>query len=441
MMTLPLSLPATCSPQLAGNSTERAGTGASVLESLPTPHESQQHVLDTARRFNVANCGRRYGKTELAKRILATGALNGERVAYLAPTYPMAHQFYREMADALHGHYSARENNRRLSFPGGGFIDIWSLENGGDRVRGQKYHRVVLDECAIVIGLANIWEKVVRPTLTDYRGTAWFLSTPRRGSDFEALYRRGMDEPDWMSWHLTTAHNPTIDPAEIEAARQSMSDAAFRQEYLAEFEASESDLVFPEFDRHIHVREKAVSWADCKWRVVGIDPGGGDPTAIVPLGVTASEHIHQYGEFYKRGEVSLDDVIQYVARLNAAGPLDMVVIDPSAKGWVEQLRRYGFNAQPANNNRGAGLESVRWMLGNGRLTIGPECTNSIAEFANYRWAKRRDGDTGERYATNAANDHHADAMDARRYALMAILNGLPSARQGRPMRVDYGRQV
>lgn len=440
-MTLPLSLPVNSWLPRNGGKSQASPTRSSVPDTFPPPHESQQHVLDTARRFNVANCGRRYGKTELAKRILADGALNGERVAYLAPTYPMAHQFYREMADALHGYYSVKENNRRLSFPGGGFIDIWSLENGGDRVRGQKYNRVVLDECAIVIGLGNIWEKVVRPTLTDYRGVAWFLSTPRRGSDFEMLYRRGLSEPDWMSWTLTTANNPVIAPEEIEAARKGSSDAAFRQEYMAEFEASESDLVFPEFDRHIHIREAKVPWAECKWRVVGIDPGGGDPTAIVPLGVTASEHIHQYGEFYKRGEVALDDVIQYLARLNAAAPLDIVVIDPSAKGWVEQLRRYGFRAEPANNNRGAGLESVRWMLGNGRLTIGPECANSIAEFANYRWAKQRDGDTGERYATNRANDHHADAMDARRYALMAILNGLPSPRQGKPMRVDYGRQV
>ena len=49
------------------------------------------------------NCGRRYGKTEMGKRLLAEKAVQGQRTAYLAPTYAMAHQFYREMADALYG--------------------------------------------------------------------------------------------------------------------------------------------------------------------------------------------------------------------------------------------------------------------------------------------------------------------------------------------------
>lgn len=420
-------------------SQEAQQSDSALPESFPEPHTSQKLVIAEAKRFNVADCGRRYGKTELGKRLLAEKASQGARTAYLAPSYPMAHQFYREMVDALYGRTQGNEANRRIGFPGGGFIDIWSMENGGDRARGQKYHRVVLDECALVVGLAGIWEKVVRPTLTDYKGDAWFLSTPRRGSEFESMWKRGQSEdPEWKSWKLTTYDNPFIDPSEIEAARQSLSEQAFAQEYLADFEASESDLVFPEFDASIHVRNAVARWAECKWRVVGIDPGGGDPTAVVPLGVSQTEHIHQYGEFYRQGDVAIDDVMAYIGKLNEVAPLDMIVVDPSAKGWVEQLQRYGFPAFPANNARGAGLESVRFMLGNGRLTIGPDCQRSIAEFRSYRWAKRRDMDTGERYATSTAEDHHADAMDARRYAVMAILNGLPSG-TSKPVVLNFQR--
>ena len=417
-----------------------ADTNSSALpESFPPPHESQLTVITEAKRFNVADCGRRYGKTELGKRLLAELAIQGSRTAYLAPSYPMAHQFYREMTDALYGLTQGNEANRRIGFPSGGFIDIWSMENGGDRARGQKYHRVVLDECALVIGLAGIWEKVIRPTLTDYKGDAWFLSTPRRGSEFESMFKRGQgDNAEWKSWKLTTYDNPFIDREEIEAARQSLSEQAFAQEYLADFEASESDLVFPEFDRFMHVRKPTVSWAECKWRVIGIDPGGGDPTAVVPLGVSQTEHIHQYGEFYRKGDVAIDDVMGYLGKLHELAPVHIIVVDPSAKGWVEQLQRYGYPAYAANNARGAGLESVRFLLGNGRLTIGEDCTNSISEFGSYRWAKRRDQDTGERYATSTADDNHADAHDARRYACMAILNGLPTRREPQRMRVDIG---
>jgi len=410
---------------IAAASAALADTSSSALpESFPAPHESQLAVIESAKRFNVLNCGRRYGKTEMGKRLLAERAAQGQRTAYLAPSYPMTHQFYREMADALYGRTKGNEANKRIGFPNGGFIDIWSLEDGGNRVRGQKYHRVVLDECALVIGLMGIWEKVVRPTLTDYRGDAWFLSTPKRGSDFETLYRR--TDPDWRSWTLTTEANPFIPRDEIEAARKGLSEQAFAQEYLAQSEASESDLVLPEFDASLHVRPALATWQECKWRVVGVDPGGGDPTAVVPLGVSKTEHVHQYGEFYRKGDVAVDDVISYIGQLNNLARVDLIVVDPSAKGWVEQLQRYGYPAMAANNARGAGLESVRWLLQSGRLTIGERCTNSISEFGSYRWAKRRDQDTGERYATSTAEDNHADAMDARRYAVMAILNGLPS---------------
>src|SRR5205814_773463 len=48
---------------------------------------------------------------------------------------------------------------------------------------------------------------------------------------------RGQDpeREDWASWQMPTASNPFIDPAEIEAARQDMTEAAFNQEFLAQF--------------------------------------------------------------------------------------------------------------------------------------------------------------------------------------------------------------
>lgn len=401
------------------------------LDSLgfAAPHAAQAAVRAEAKRFNVLNCGRRFGKTDEAKRLLAEPAINGQRTAYIAPTFAMARQFYREMADQLHGVIARKNENQRLDLIGGGFIDIWSAENGADRIRGQKYHRVVMDECAVIAGLVAIWEKVVRPTLADYQGDAWFLSTPRRGSGFEELYRRADTDPQWMSWTLPTRLNPFIKPEEIEAARAGSSAETFAQEWEASFEASESDLVHPAFHVTRHVRPATVRWADCKWRVVGIDPGGGDPTAIVPIGVTDREHIHQYGEFYQRGGVTIEQIADYLTRL---GPVDRIVVgETNGTIIVETLRALGFPAYRAEMARNEGIDVVNWLLERDRLSVAPECRNSIAEFAGYRWSKRRDGETGERYATRTPADHHADAMDARRYAVMAVYRSMGARRGGR----------
>lgn len=426
-------------------------SSGTLPETFPTLHASQQLFMDGAERYNVGNTGRRLGKTELAKRLLAESAQKGHRAAYCAPTYPMAHQAYRELYDAAHSLLapSGNEANKRLAFRSGGFVDIWSLENGGDRVRGQKYHRMVVDEAAMVPGLRHVWERVLRPTLADYEGDAFFFSTPRRGSDFEWLYRR--TGKGWKALTIPTAitrdgtphsevvatNNPVITVAEAEEARQTTSSEAFAQEWLADFEATDSELVY-ELNEAKTIRTAPCMWSECKWRVVGIDPGGGDPTAIVPLGVSKDEQrIHQYGEFYRRGDVTVEMIAEYLTKL---GKIDYVFVGETGGNVITNtLQRLGFPAQKADMRREEGLEHVRWLLESGRMSIDPACQNSIREFAGYKWSRKRDG-TGEQFATRTPDWTHADAMDARRYAALGILNGIRGSTRMRPLTVSFGEQ-
>ncbi len=113
--------------------------------------------------------------------------------------------------------------------------------------------------------------------------------------------------------------------------------------------------------------------------------------------------------------------------------------DPSQGTAIATLQQtFGLPARPADNRRGDGLGLVAFLLENDRLTIDPSCTNSIAEFPGYRWATRVDPSDKIRYATSTATDNHADAHDARRYAITELLAMLmPHARmpqtfQGRP---------
>jgi hypothetical protein len=126
----------------------------------------------------------------------------------------------------------------RLELRGGGSMTMFSLDGEvGDTTRGRAFNTVIVDEAAIVRELRKVWESAIRPTLTDHRGTAWFLSTPRGINNFKTFFDRGMDpeREDWKAWQMPTATNPHIAPDEIEAARLDMTEAAFNQEYLALF--------------------------------------------------------------------------------------------------------------------------------------------------------------------------------------------------------------
>ena len=123
---------------------------------------------------------------------------------------------------------------------GTGSIDFWSLE-APDAPRGRKYKRVIVDEAAQVPEFRYAWENVITPTLTDYVGDAWWLSTPRGMNYFKQGFDYGQDplREDWASWQFPSSANPHMPEKEIERARRDLPEATFKQEYLAEFLQSE----------------------------------------------------------------------------------------------------------------------------------------------------------------------------------------------------------
>ncbi len=233
----------------------RAASEASRIARSRTPqikrlvrHDAQAQIVSESRRFNVASCGRRIGKSLLAADLLTETALARYPAAYFAPTYKMLLETWRILIESLKPvTVSKSEQEKRIEVQGGGSIDCWSLDT--EMVaRSRKYKRAIVDEAAHVSGLKDAWQKAIRPTLTDLKGDSWFFSTPNGMNDFWQLYQLGLDptEPDWACWQMPTSANPYIDADEIEAARRMLPADIFAQEYLAEFIA-DSGAVF----RHI----------------------------------------------------------------------------------------------------------------------------------------------------------------------------------------------
>jgi hypothetical protein len=205
---------------------------------LPKLHKLQSDVTNHPARFKVLACGRRVGKSELGKDLLINAALpTGQPYAYFAPTYRGVIEMWDRIKAAAHDAiHKLNVQNKRITFLGGGSIDFWSLD-AIDGTRGHAYAGAVVDEAAQVGNLEYAWNEVIRPTLTDYKGWALFLSTPRGRDFFWQLYTRGQDPVNelWHSWQQPTSANPHIDAGEIELARDEMPERAFSQEYLAEF--------------------------------------------------------------------------------------------------------------------------------------------------------------------------------------------------------------
>lgn len=259
---------------------------------LPRPHAAQRQIIHEAARFNVVVCGRRWGKTTMGIDRLIGPAMAGQPVAWFAPTYGMMQEVWRDVVRAVRP-IAIKTNaaEHRIELLTGGVVDMWSLDSP-DVARGRKYARVVIDEAAMVLVLQDAWELVIRPALADYRGDAWFLSTPRGFTFFHDLYQRGQSAafPEWASWQMPTSSNPHISPDEIVSLQQETPAQKYRQEILAIFEA---DVEGALWQRAWIDAGRVYQMPPLTRIVVGVDPSvtkDGDETGIVVAGIDAQRH-------------------------------------------------------------------------------------------------------------------------------------------------------
>jgi predicted phage terminase large subunit-like protein len=98
----------------------------------------------------------------------------------------------------------------------------------------------------------TVFDQIIRPALADNKGDALFIGTPMGRNHFYDIYQRGLSGEDKTikSWHFTSYNNPLLDPEEIEAAKQSMSSFAFRQEFMCSFDSAGSDIFKEEWIKY-----------------------------------------------------------------------------------------------------------------------------------------------------------------------------------------------
>jgi hypothetical protein len=200
----------------------------------------QQTVFGDDTRFKVIVAGRRCGKSRLSAVSLLIEGLKcpkGSAVMYVAPTQGQARQIIWDLLLDLGREViaSTHVNNLDITLINGAKIYVRGSDRP-DTLRGVSLTYLVLDEVADI--KPDTWEKVLRAALSDKKGKALFIGTPKGRNWFYDMYVLGDSEEDeeWKSWHFTTKDNPLIDPKEIEGAKKTLSTFAFKQEYEASFD-------------------------------------------------------------------------------------------------------------------------------------------------------------------------------------------------------------
>tara|TARA_B100001250_G_scaffold148226_1_gene126985 strand:+ start:6830 stop:8050 length:1221 start_codon:yes stop_codon:yes gene_type:complete len=275
---------------------------AKIIETkFPDLHEAQLKVAQSDARWKILCAGRRFGKTRLGVQMCLETALAGKRAWWVAPTYTIARVGWRDIQEAARSFPPEYEPtislvNMEVTFPWcGGSIAVRSADSP-HRLRGEGLDFLVMDEAAFT--KPDVWHQVLRPTLTERKGGALFISTPMGMNNwFYELWEFADDKEDWEKFQFATYDNPAIDKDEVQQAKGEVGSIVFAQEYLAEFVEAGQGMLQPDWLRYF--KEKGgvffaqgenVSLRDCS-RFCTVDLAtsiqeGADYTVIASFAIT-----------------------------------------------------------------------------------------------------------------------------------------------------------
>ena len=234
-------------------------------------HPAQLEIFNSTARFKVVSAGRRFGKSRLAAWILIIKALQSESkdVFYIGPTFQQAKDImWNMLKELLHGTdliETTHENTATMKLVNGRRISLKGSDRP-DTLRGVGLAYVVLDEYASM--KVEVWEQIIRPTLSDVKGGALFIGTPAGKNHFYDLYLEAEKDKDWEAFQYTSTDNPLIDPKEVETARRTMSTQAFRQEFEASFVSFTGGIFKNEWIKYDENEPEEGNY------VIAVDPAG-----------------------------------------------------------------------------------------------------------------------------------------------------------------------
>jgi PBSX family phage terminase large subunit len=365
----------------------------------------------------VICCGRRWGKTtEAIEEIKGKALYRPTRIAYIANTYQQARdiaweQLKNELRPIITDANESRLELKVKTIDGKSSLIILRGWESVDTLRGQKFDFLVLDEVASMRNFWTNWSEVLRPTLTDTKGEAMFISTPAGFNHFYELFNVQLKDKDYKSFHFSSYDNPHLPKEEIDKAKQELTEDRFAQEYLADFRKTQG-LVYKEFDRtrHLYTEEPT----NIIETIAGHDWGTTNPCCTLTIKRDYDNHFWVSKEWYVKGKTEAEQVDHI-----AAEHFNKVYPDPESASGVQELRKRGVNVRDVIKGKDSvriGINKVRELFKAGRLHIHTSLVNLIWELETYSYPDKKELRNEDENPIKEG-DH---ACDALRMPLMMV---------------------
>lgn len=219
-------------------------TATVAIESPYAPRKQFMGLHSRTSRWAIAVAHRRAGKTVACINDLIKAASTCDKVnprfAYIAPQLnqakDIAWQYLMEYTDCFGEGREINKSELWVQLPNNGArIRIYGADNP-DRLRGIYLDGAILDEFGDMD--PTVWTQVIRPALSDRKGWAIFIGTPKGKNTFHKLWTNAQEDRAWLPLMLRASETGLLDAEELADARKMMTADEFAQEYECSFEAA-----------------------------------------------------------------------------------------------------------------------------------------------------------------------------------------------------------
>lgn len=300
------------------------------------PRKPFVSYLKRTERWSCIVAHRRAGKTvaciqDLIKRAIEC-KITEPRFAYVAPTYAQA----KDVAWAYLKRFTAgipgmeiSESELWVKFGhNGARIRLYGADNY-DRLRGIYLDGAIIDEAGDIDPRAI--GEVIRPALSDRKGWATYIGTPKGRNEFFRIHQLAETEPDWFSAKLRASQTGLIADDELQDAKRQMTAEAYAQEYECSFDAAVrgayygKDVEAAEADGRIaKVPHDKAADVYCSW-----DLGIGDMMSLWFFQVVGKEW--RFLRYYENNGHGLDHYVDYIKALPFPVHMNLLPHDAEAR--------------------------------------------------------------------------------------------------------------
>jgi hypothetical protein len=232
---------------------------------------------------------------------------------------------------------------------------------------------------------AETWSAVIRPTLSDRRGRALFIGTPRGRNHLYDLYCAAKTRENWATFLYSTKQDGYVPADELTALAGEMDQQLYAQEFGASFEDAQC-RVYHGFDLEKNVLELTYSphaplLIGMDFNVhpmtAGVGQRAGDQCHIIDEIVlpnsNTQEMMHEINRRYsgREGVVHPDPTAASRKTSTPVGETDLTIIERA--GWPV-FRNSPYKIVDRINSVNAMLLNAQ---GSRRLLISPKCKHLI----------------------------------------------------------------